>query len=464
MKRFIFACLLAVILLPAFAGCGNRYSTDVIECNAAPGYYVNCTYSDDPVLINDDDPAYYLAQNEPLYNNPVGDSAIIPIFYNPVQSLFEPIKVRVNGAQRWSDCVLPEYYMFYPFGEIFEQEGFASYVVFLEDGIYVEISENFLRAVAPQSGATLEITQFPNASLDDVKNIFFAEWYGLRFNMPPQFRRWNNFYTAKLERLRPDGETIDSRLGGSVAIKDNLNGGVIAVTGTGWEPKFFHSHTTLLLFDPTDPPPPDENVQYIFVFVESWLDLTRLYAWDMTIEGMADYRIYVLGLFDVEQHDNLLRIQPSMRWGYDRIVDITRFDLGQNDNLLKIQPEMTWFYYGFMEIIQVPDITVDEMIYKIKNDPVLERYDSMFYREPSTFFPFVTVFFQTDKNKHRWDLDWDDPERQAWEMDFTTAFHVKDNLLGGVFVIKTVVHTPMTCGMLNCTYFRAFMWTMVLLS
>jgi len=145
-------------------------------------------------------------------------------------------------------------------------------------------------------------------------------------------------------------------------------------------------------------------------------------------EGIASFVIYVDQFYKVERQDNLLRLihprnVPADDWSIE------------------------WSDTAFMEIKQVPNITIEEMEQKIISYINSNRYYSTFHHQPSEEkdIPYVT-FSLADG------FEWD---------SIITSIQIKDNENGGVFVI-TSQSTLAALENLN-SRFRSFIKTLEVL-
>jgi len=143
------------------------------------------------------------------------------------------------------------------------------------------------------------------------------------------------------------------------------------------------------LFEPKD----------MTIYIEGVPVLIRHYPFGeiSSIEGIASYVIFIEEIYHVEQRDNLLRA----------IWDDT--------------PE---YLHVFMEIKQVPNITVIDMEQKIIT--YFEHNHYLFLHSQATeYFPFVRLGFYGGTDLI---FEWD---------SVVINIYIKDNTQGGVFVITT---------------------------
>jgi len=276
-----------------------------------------------------------------------------------IQDFFEPLDIVVFFDNMVSPEDIPNVIRFYPFGEIIpkEIEGKASFVVFIEEGYQVEQQVNLLRITPFEDipSVFVEIKQLPNITVEEkiaqiIKNL--GDNRRLSFLLPPT----DNFPFTKIWLLEDlDNRAIIQRE--IMYIRDNTKGGVIfaTVNEAGRDlANFDNVFRTLELINFIDgdiiknTPRNATAIQELFdpkfviIFIEGTPELIRLYPFGEIAEhradGFANFVVFIEDFYNVEQQDNMLRVTPC-------------FPAPENF------PEV------FMEIKQVPDITVGEYEY-----------------------------------------------------------------------------------------------------
>ena len=117
-------------------------------------------------------------------------------------------------------------------------------------------------------------------------------------------------------------------------------------------------------------------------------------------------------------------------------METEQYYIEQSDNWLRLS-SVPPLLPAFLEITQVPDITVNEMVYQIKNEIDFDTHEANeFFRHnpPTKDFPFTEIgFFDVDDIGEDTYFIWD-----WWNTPYTRIF-VRDNLQDGVFVV-TIQH------------------------
>jgi len=136
----------------------------------------------------------------------------------------------------------------------------------------------------------------------------------------------------------------------------------------------------------------------VTIFIEGMPELIHLYPFGEIVEpskeGMVSYVVFVDDFYHAEQQENLLRIVPYL-------------------DMPPTAPKV------FMEIKQIPNITVEEMEDKIKSTIDISHYYFFFHEQATEDFPFVKIEFF---------------DSIAWD-SIVTVIYIKDNSNNGVFVI-----------------------------
>lgn len=165
------------------------------------------------------------------------------------------------------------------------------------------------------------------------------------------------------------------------------------------------------------------------VTVEGEPDLETLYPFGSVVEsdaaGHASYVIYVEDMYKVVQEDNLLRVFYELE-GWTEALEAERREgmAGLNytdeeiDRLIEEQKVHYETYIASqpptsMEITQEAGVTVDDVVSRLKGEQ-----EFIYTGEPSAEFPYVTLSYRTSTNE-------------------CGSYYVRDNLCGGVFLIKT---------------------------
>jgi len=414
MKKILVSLL--IIFMIMFVGCSAEVSSDTNPEKEGTA------------------PAIPVCELESVALIDVDKAEEIKCFYDPpsVQDLFKPKYVMAFPRNIIDifffpeDLIEPEeepnYVRFYPFGEILAHgtEGKACYVIFIAEGYQVEQQTNLLQVTPIEDNqpnrepVSMEITQAPNVSVEEMGYKIIENLGRDRrldsFSLPTE-----HFPFARIWLLEDLGyRTIANRE--RIYIRDNMHGGVLIVTISGDSWRTANLRNALLTLEiitdsdndsTTEDLYPDSSItiQDLFdprlavIFMEGTPLLVRHYPFgeimDADMEGMSSFVIYIENFYQVEQQDNFLRVTPS-------------WDMPQGF------PEV------FMEIKQVPNITIAEMEYRIKTTFIFDHFYS-FHGHYPVDFSVVSLGFYDDTD--------------SMVNDVFIDIYIRDNGNNGVFVV-----------------------------
>lgn len=335
-----------------------------------------------------------------------------------IQDFFQPKyiptfarNVRIGGEP------VPEFIRFYPFGAIYDAEDRASFVMFIENGFEIEHQENLLSvfpAGRPTNMGYMEITQVANITPAEMEYQILAEIDSDRY--PRYSVHQGSAYTLIWLRSIQGQRDVD------IHILDNAKGGVfvVRVHWGNWEHRvsLLNAAYTLEVFDPQqhDAYPADDSPEPMLAlfYLEGTPNMVRLYPHVFSLEqetqGITDFLIFIEAQYHVDQYDNLLRITPA--W-----------------ELLESSPQT------FMEIAQIPNITVEEKEQEVLSAINLGDYDYIDHRQPPYAASIVLYRDRDDMNSP------------------VVVITIKDNAVGGVFVITSQYSLAMQGGGLGTRFY-----------
>jgi len=324
-----------------------------------------------------------------------------------VHGLFAPMDVEVLPHEEMFLGEIPGFFRFYPFGEIMEQEaeGLASFVIFITEGYEAEQRFNFLRitparALPNEPEVFMEITQVANVTLAEMESKIISCIDFSRYPIGEHLQPTERFPFVRIRLV--DGFSEHNKVT-NIYIWDNNCGGVFVIkTQYGFEdwhnpPNFSNALKTFKIITEADFVPAADYTEpkFAIIFLEGMPELVRYYPYGHIAkadeDGLASYLIFIEDSYKVEQKDNLLRVT----WEVPSHL-----------------PEV------FMEIMQVPNTTVEEMEQKILADFDLNNY--YFDHNPADeSSPFTRLEFY-----------------EGFERDSAVInIYLKDNAHGGVLVI-----------------------------
>ena len=143
-----------------------------------------------------------------------------------------------------------------------------------------------------------------------------------------------------------------------------------------------------------------------------------------------DYVIYMEGLPEtIQLHPFSTISEQDGMANYVTYIEADYYNVEQQDNLLRITPNIDIYPIVFMEIKQIPNVSVMEMEAEITNSKAFNNCTT--FHTPSTEdFPFVRIEF------------YDGDERDST----VTNFYIRDNSHGGVFVATAQYFTEAVGG------------------
>lgn len=154
-------------------------------------------------------------------------------------------------------------------------------------------------------------------------------------------------------------------------------------------------------------------------------------------EGLASYVVYLEGEYEIVQTENLLTASYAPpKWTQEkedrRRADFVGSDFSEDeiDALIETQKVNYEAYTTSLppvtlEIAQVADITVDAMVSHLKDERKINDTS-----EPSAEFPYTSLHFSSGGES----------------TSEVGSYYVRDNLLGGVFVITSKYYLEATEG------------------
>jgi hypothetical protein len=419
MKRNI--TILLLTLLAVLVGCSNEYD-DIIFINENNKVSVDMEYESDSSLFFVEDSIIENEIEEILYPHE-------PIM---IQNFFEPIDAVVFSHNINYPTNIPDFIRFNPFGEIFakEVEGMASYVIFIVEGYHVKSQDNLLQitpfedeGIQPNNVPVfMEITQVPNITVEEMEQTILRT---IDFDLYPINHHWQPTDSFPYVQIQLHNNRRNDSVITTTYIRDNTHGGVFVITtqysAIAWSHRSDLNNSLktlktiilpedLLLIEHTlaeslheGLPSSIENLykpKYAIIYLEGMPELVKYYPFGEIvktgIDGMTSYVIYIEDFFQVEQQENLLRVTPTWNMPID-------------------WPDV------FLEIKQIPNITVAEMEQNIISITDFNRYEEIFHNQSREDFPFVSFNLYEG-------LEWDST---------VVCIFIKDNKNGGVFVITS---------------------------
>jgi len=343
------------------------------------------------------------------------------------QELFPPIDVPIFERAPWGYSVphgMPEAVRHYHFGEIHAPpiDGMANFLVLVRDGFSAWQEPNLLR-IAPEGDAPtaiMEITQLPNITIEEAKYKILADIdrsiYNVSYHINASFagititRR-----ESERPRIRYEAAIRAAEPYRSIRLECNRHGGV-----------FMHTMHLRLQED------------YFDIHRELWsiLELKEQFP-----HGLESFRSYpsnaiqemfepILAFMQVPETSVFIALEPFGKISetegiasYAFYINTTNRQIEQSVNTLRIdtvrQPAPS-----YMEITQIPNITKEEKIHAILSaaDFFLDEWQLI---EGFTQFSYYAP--------HEWN-------------SIATHIFIKDNGLGGVFVITMHYTAEPFCG------------------
>lgn len=345
-----------------------------------------------------------------------------------IQDLFNPIEVTVFSQNMSFREAMPEYKIFYPFGEIMDYivEGKANYVIFVEEGHQIEQQSNMLR-ISPigdtqpdEIPVFMEITQVPEITVPEMENLIMTTLNLNQYTVILHLQPTESFPFVIIRfHDNQDLGAVTSKY-----IRDNAHGGVFVIktqystTAGSHRHQFLNALRTmeiipvsslsfLICDDISENPYSDGSIsiqnlfepKWVMIFVEGTPELIRYYPFGEIMEsgtsGIVSYVIFIENFYQAEQHGNRLLVTPN-------------------------NTQADWSDI-FMEIRQVPNISVEESEREIINAIDFNRYYDTSHMYPTEEFSFVRFIFY---------------EGTEWN-SIITNIYIRDNTQGGVFVITT---------------------------
>jgi len=354
-------------------------------------------------------------------------------------TLFPPLDVPIFGRIPWGYSVslgLPDAVWLYPFGEIHEPpiDSMVSFFVLLPDSFNVQQEPNLLR-IAPNGytpAAVMEITQLPNITVTDAKHKILADIDTRIYNVSYSGHESFVSITISTRGYEPNrnryehGIRVAPKPYRTIHLSCNWHGGVfmrtmhlrlqedyLEIQHEFWNAINLGNLFPYTLETPHLHPRNDLFIQEMFepILALMYIPETRIFielepfGEISKTEGIASYVFYInTAIRRIEQSTNMLRIDTAR------------------------QPAF-WYPYAedspaYMEITQVPNITKEEKIYTILSttDFLLNEWQQLEELTQLSYFA-----------PHEWN-------------SIATHIFIKDNGLGGVFVITMHYTAEPFCG------------------
>jgi len=398
--------VLVIILLFFAVGCSVENVYDVVEYIVEDNIEYISQDSSEYIYADESDDEEYIPFPS-CCNAPA-----LPIGQRAINDYFSPLNIATlhHGASLRES--IPDTFKLYPFGEIMnpEIEGLASFIIYFGERFQAEQWHNMLR-ITPVGDympdnvpVFMEITQVSNITVQEIEYKILSTIDGNPSHLQPRA----NFPFVEV-RHRDSGGS-DSVVT-STYIRDNLHGGVFVIItqhsfGRGWAygVDFVNSLKTFaIITEPELLPFSDEHddlpvPKFIMTYMMGTPVMARYYPFVIAAyeQEVASYVIFIENCCDGELRDGLLRITPI----WDRPAEWPEF---------------------YMEIKQVPNITISEMANEIISFLDFEDYYYIYYHLPNEYAPFAH-FSLYDGFYHD---------------SITRSVRIKDNEHGGVFVITT---------------------------